>query len=303
MNLKTSFFSKRNLLVIVLCVFVGYLLVWGGALIENKIDRNRISRADKLNQERYNNLSKEEKAILKAQGFLMDSITTVAPPERILLSYIQRKFNLPNRLGVDEVPINLNEDLPTYPDDVHYLARIASPNKIVKVPPKNYLEDNLKVINIYSANCDHMPLPANFWLVIEQNIQEGGYPMTHVALAFAMMRDNGCKFPADVDKINDRVMQGLVKLADDPATIADLRYEAIAFLLLSERRDLVKQFWIDQIVKEQRDDGGWSKEVGDKKIDYHSVILAFWALLEYERPNTPDVQLIRESVNEESLGV
>lgn len=297
MNLKNSFFSRKPLIFIVLGVFLSYGLIWGGALIENRMENNRIRLAIKVEKDRLNNLSPEEKSILKAQNYLMDSVTVIATSERIFLSYLQRKFNLPSKLGADETPIDLHEDPRTYPEDIHYLARIAYPNRIVKEPPRHPLEDGIEVSNIYSGNCDHIPLPAIFWPMVEQNIADGGYLMTHVALALALMKDNGCSLPPNADSITSRVMQDLVKLADNPDTVADLRYEAVAFLLLSERRDLVKQSWIDQIISEQRDDGGWSREVGSKKVDNHSVLLAFWSLLEYARPDTPNEPLIRRPVN------
>ncbi len=292
MNSKNPFFSQKNIVIIILCVFLGYGLLWGGVLIESRVDNNRIKRATKAEQDRLNNLSPEEKSILKTQNYLVDSITLADTSERIFLSYLQRKFDLPAKIGVEGPPIDLFEDPRTYPEQVHYLARIPYPDRIVNVPPKDDLEDGIHITNIYGANCDHMSLPANFWPTMEQSIKTGSYYMTHVALALAMMKDNGCTLPSVASDMENRVTQEMVKVADNPDTVADLRYEAIAFLLLGERRDLVKQSWIDQIIKEQRDDGGWSQEVGGKDNDHHTILLAFWSLLEYSRPNTPDEPLI-----------
>lgn len=293
MNSKSSFFSRKNLLAVIACIAILYVLLWSVVLIKNKIDHNRVLQAIKAQEERIQNLSKEEKSIQKTVSYLMDSITLADTSERIFLSYLQRKFDLPKKLGADEVPIDLDQDLTPYPNQIHYLARIAYPNTIVNVPPTQEMDEDIKVTNINSANCDHLPLTDNFWPIMERSVAAGGYYTTHVALAFAMMKDNGCTLPPGAEDMKNRVVQDMAKLADDPSTIADLRYEAIAFLLLSERHDLVKSSWIDQIVTEQKEDGSWSREAEGAKSDHHSTLLALWSLLEYARSSTPDVPLIR----------
>lgn len=296
-KLHTPFFETKKLMYIAAIIFVGHILLWAGLSIKYQIDQNRKARAGKSSRQQTSNLSREEQAIKKAQDHLVNSISVVDTSERIFFSYLQRKFELPSVLGADGPPIDLGEDPRTYPAEVHYLARIAYPDKIVKEIPKYELDDGVKVTNIYSANCDHLALPSNFWQTMEQNVATGGYYVAHVALALAMMKDNGCLLPPGADVINNRVTQELVKLADDPRTLADMRYEAVAFLTLSERHDLVQQKWIDQILSEQRTDGGWSRAVGEAKYDAHATLLAVWSLLEYSRPNTPDEPLIPRPYN------
>jgi hypothetical protein len=290
---KTPFFQPKKLLYITTAIFAAYILLWAGLSVKNKYDKNQKSRVAKNSQQQVENLSHEQLAIKKAQDHLVNSISAVGTSERIFISYLQRKFNLPRVLGADGPPIDLYEDPRTYPSEVHYLARIAYPDKIVKELPKFELDDGVKVTNIYSANCDHIPLPGNYWQTVDQNISTGGYYAAHVVLALEFMKDNGCPLPANVVDISNRVAQVLAKLADDPNAIADLRYEAVAFLLLSGKDDLVKPEWIDRIISEQRASGGWSKEVGGAKDDYHATLLAFWALLEHSRPNTSNEPFIR----------
>lgn len=290
---KTPFFTLKKLLHITAWVLVIYVLIWGGVVVKNMIDHNNRARVVNLRQEQVKGLSREEQAIQRAQEYLVGSINTIGTSERIFLSYLQRKFDLPGTLGTEGPPIDLYEDPRTYPAEIHFLARIAYPDRVVTVPPKYELDDGVKVTNIYSANCDHLALPANYWRTVEQNVAAGGYYLAHVPLAFVLMKDNGCTLIPGAEDINNKALQELVRLADDPKTIADLRYEAVAFLLLSGKNDLVQPRWIDKIISEQREDGGWSKEVGGNKNDPHSTLLALWSLLEYSRPNTPNEPLIR----------
>ncbi len=260
----------------------------------NKIEHNRKAHLAKVEQAKKDSLSKEEKAIQKAQDHLVVRISFAGTSERIFFSYLQRKFDLPAVLGTQGPPMDLHEDPMTYPEQTHFLARIAYPDRVVNLPPnKAGLDDNAKITNIYSVNCDVMPLPNNFWATMKQSVTLGDYYMAHVALALAFMKDNDCLVPPIAADMKSEVEQNMVKLADNPATIADLRYEAIAFLYLSGRSDLVKSNWIDQIVSEQRQDGGWSEKIGGTKVDYHATLLALWALLEYSRPDTAYEPLIQ----------
>jgi hypothetical protein len=294
MKSTKPFFERKNLLLITGIVLVGYISIWGGVLIKNKIDHSRKSHAAKVEQTRINNLSKEEKAIKKAQENLTIRISLAGTSERIFFTYLQRKFDLPAVLGAQGPPMDLHEDPKTYPEQNHFLARIAYPDKVVTtLPNKAALDDNAKITNIYSVNCDVMQVPNSFWQTMGQSIKLGDYYMSHVALALAFMKDNACLMPPIASDMKTEVEQGLVKLADNPTSVADLRYEAVAFLYLSGRSDLVKSSWIDQIVAEQHKDGMWSYEAGGTKADYHATLLALWSLLEYSRPNTPDEPLIR----------
>lgn len=282
-------------LVVAAVVCAIYGLVWAQ---DQSMERERVEQSEKLRIESYNNLSKEEKAILRAETYVADSIHITDTSERIFFSYLQRKYDLGNKIGVSGPPMDLHEDPRTYPEHLHFLARVAYPDRIVNTGPKqSELDDPIKITNIYSANCDHLTLPPNFWPSMEKSIQDGSYYLTHVALAFEFMKDNGCALHPTAQDMSNRVNEGMVKLADDPGTVADLRYEAVAFLLMRGEDDLVKPEWINQIVEEQREDGGWTEKVGGSKNSPHATLLAMWSLLEYSRPNTPDEPLIRRPSN------
>ncbi len=291
MKYKHTFFSRKNILIVTISVLMLYVLLWGGILVEAKVNEDRRLRAVKAKQDQVNSLSREERSIMQGEQYLVGSITQVKPTERLFLDYLRRKFNLDSTLGVAGPPIDLYENPKTYPEEIHYLARVAYPERIVNVSPNGRLE-GVSLTNAYSANCDHIPLPDEYWLELEKDISKGDYYLTHVALALALMEDNGC-VTAKAAALREPVMSGMVALANNPNIVADLRYEAVAFLLLSNRRDLVEPEWVSQITAEQRDDGGWSREAGGDKNDPHATLLALWAVLEYGRADTRDTPIIR----------
>lgn len=291
---QRPFFSRRVLLATFAATFLLYL-VGGLALHKSSeyIEQRREEQVLAREKSAFDKLSREERAIIKTQDYMKGSITLAGASERVFFSYLQRKFDLDPVLGATGSPINVNRDPRTYPEHVNYLVRIAYPNEVVRETPRSgELDSNVKITNIYSANCDHMDLPANFWTVMDESVRMGGYFVSHVALALEMMESNKCVTPPIATSIDNEVALEMRKIVNDPSTVADLRYESIAFLLMRDRRDLVKQEWINQIVSEQREDGTWAQEAGGNKVDFHSTLLALWSLLEYSRPDTSEEPLI-----------
>jgi len=288
------FFSRRVLTLTVVMTIVLY--VSGGFVLHklgNYLEQRRKEQAVTQQKSALDKLSNEEKAIKKTQEYMLGSIALPEASERMFFGYLQRKFDLDPILGVAGPPINISRDPRTYPEQINYMVRIAYPDEIVREKPEvGKLDSNVAVTNIYSANCDHLELPANFWAVMEESVRLGGYYVSHVALALEMMESNRCMTPPIAAEIDSKVAEEMVKIISDSNTVADLHYESIAFLLMRDRRDLVKRAWIDQIISEQLEDGFWAQKVGDSKVDFHSTILAFWSLLEYSRPDTPDEPII-----------
>lgn len=292
MNFRAPFFSKKNLVTFAACALIAYVISWGAVLTVRKLDHDNKTQTLRAQQAQRDSISKEEKAISKAESYLRVEIRQVDPASRLILDYMQRKFKLDKELGKDgTVPITLTSDPRTYPNEIDYVARIAFPDKLVRVVPKTS-PSGVSLTNVYGANCDILPLPADFWSVMEQNVSKGGYFVTHNALALAFIKDNGCSIPPSEGDLQTKVNDALVTLADDPKTIPDIRYEAIAFLQLNGRYDLVQPKWIDQIVSEQQNDGGWSEQQSGTKPSAHATLLALWALLEYNHPNKPYEPLI-----------
>lgn len=292
----TPFFAPKNLIRYLIIVGAGFILLYTGSFTYYAAVHRRQAVGLKARQQAFQQLSPAEQSIRKAQAYLEGSITQVKPVERLFLDYLQRKYKLDNKLGINGPPFDLSEDPRTYPEEIHYLARIAFPDKVVTVLPKSPFQ-GLSLTNVYSANCDHLALPAEFWPVIKENMDKGGYFLSHNALALAFMKDNNCLLPANFASLPEQVQQGLISIAGDDNTPPDLRYEAAAFLSFISQKKLIQSKWIDQIIAEQRSDGSWSEEAKAGKPSSHTTVLALWTLLEYARSDTPEQPLIRHTVN------
>ncbi len=286
------FFTRRNLLVVVVVALIVYLLFAFVALGSKRIANERHRASVRAAQQRFDALSPAEKAIRRAETYQMTMTTSAHPFQRLLFDYLQRSYSLPAELSVANSPLDIPTTQTQNAVELRYLARIAFPEKVFKDSISVPLAGT-SLTNVYAANCDNLSLPKNFWDTMQDNYGRGEYDLTHVALAFRFIRDNNCDIPDSAMVLESQVNKGMVTIAGDSATGADLRYEAIAFLLLSGNRSDVKQGWIDQIAKEQMPNGGWAAEAGSKTANDHSTVLAMWALLQYSRPEVKYQPLIR----------
>ena len=279
-------------MIIIASVFVAQTLF---ALLTPYIADRRSVNHERLVQmdekRKFESLSAEDKAIKRAEEYLVRNIQGVEAGNRLFLDYIQRKFQLDDILGTAESPIVSPTDKRSYPQEYDYLERLAYPEKLVSSPP-NFSLEGPALTNIYSANCDHLKTPRSFWATMEDSNNHGGYNTTHVALALMFIKDNGCDIPPGEGDLIMRVAQNMVVIINDKSTMPDLRYESVAFLLMISRYDLIEPEWIDAIVSEQLPNGGWALEK-DQPANAHASLLALWSLLEYKNPDKPYTPIIQ----------
>lgn len=290
--IKKQFFSKSPLIWIFLVsivLFVGLQFVF---IRSTQLENKSLADNRRGQEEAFDRLPAEQRAIINAEKYLTDNLGAVATEQRLILDYLQRKFDLDMKLNAGTSPITIKTNADNYPLEIHFVERIAYPDKLVSAKPRNVL-DPMSWVTVYSANCDHTPLPKDFWTKVKQNYSQGGYEMTHILLALSFMKDNGCAVPDQAREIEREVIAAMIQLANDPATNADLRYESIAFIMLAGKYDSVNSEWIQKILSEQRPDGSWSFTLNDGKSNDHATTLALWAILEYKNPNKPYEPLIR----------
>ncbi len=291
---STSLYSRKVLIGVGVIALLVFVIVQFVVVLDIKLDQSNARRHAQQQQDKFNNLSKAEQAISKGEANLKGSITKIDSAERLFIAYLQRRFDLSKDLDANTYPINIPQDKNVFSLQIQYLARMAYPDKILDTLPPSDINGAV-LTNIYAANCDVLPLPPTFWQSMEENHKAGGYSLTHVLLALAFMKDNGCSIPSYQQDLSSRTSEAMVKLMDNPETTPDMRYEIVAFLQLAGRYEMVKSEWIDQIVSEQLTDGGWLQKKDDRRASNHTTVLALWALLQYSRPDKTDEPLVHRS--------
>lgn len=232
--------------------------------------------------------------LTRGQENLVRSITQIAPFERLILDYLQRKYGLSQDLSASHTPIyppvqGQGENL----EQFLVFRRISYPDDLIRTLP-TVVNDPIDKMMMAAAYCDRIKLPKDFVPLVRSNLAVGGYNLTHVIFAMKLLNDNGCAVPGiQNSNFRNEIATKVQTLITDPSTAADLRYEAIAFLIDMGRVDLVQPSWISQIVSEQQIDGGWKQSQEAPTTSDHATILAFWALLQYTHPNAPNEPMIR----------
>lgn len=227
-------------------------------------------------------------SIDRGTAYLRTNLAQIAPYQRLILDFLQRKFQLEPVFSAQTTPIMPPTDAsaPQYAA----VARIAYPNSLVSSLPAP--TNTIDSMTASAANCDHIALPANYADLVAQNIHDGGYGLTHVVFALDFMQDNGCQLSARLTALKRQAIDGTVALAAT-ARDHDLHDEAVAFALYNGQRARLQPAEIWQIVHEQRQDGGWGGAATDTSLMDHETVLALWALLEYAHANIPQTPLIR----------
>ncbi len=236
---------------------------------------------------------KYESSIGRSREYLDKTYAQIPPSYQLFLDYLDRKYDLGNQFKASAR--NLQPPLdPTLLAEFKVYQRITYPNELVSTLPLTPT-DSMSLMMMEALYCDRIPLPPNFDQLVQSNVNKGKYFLTHAAFSLQRMQENGCNyFTAEQSQyLRLTLASAMTKIVTEPTTAPDLRYETIAFLTDAGRQDLISRAWIDQIVTEQRSDGGWKPTTSKGHSSPHATMLALWALLGYTRSDMPDNPMIR----------
>jgi len=223
-----------------------------------------------------------ELPIKKAIGFLENSNE---PHALLWLDVIYRRFGIEEFAdSVQRYDQVLNE-LPGEQLQLRVFRRIVDhDNPIQQRDLERFFGlDRLVVPALY---CDRFGLSDDYVELLENNVNFGEYELTHILLALVWMRDNGCEVPLSDSSISN-LYGANAALINSDHVVEDLELEAAAFLYLAEQGGFVQDFFIEQVIAAQNDDGGWSIS-GDDQEDsgWHPTVLGLLLLLHVEFPSS-----------------
>ena len=160
------------------------------------------------------------------------------------------------------------------------LRRIADRDNPVQPEDWEAVSLSSDRILVSALYCDRLGLPPSFAEVLHKAAKAGGYYLTHVLLAWIWIEENGCALTLPDGFIDDVYTATSAIIYEDPLTLTGLRIEAAAFLYLAGQGARVDGVFVERIIVEQNDDGGWGESSsGQGGSDWHSTIVGLLLLL------------------------
>lgn len=166
--------------------------------------------------------------------------------------------------------------------------RIADRDNPLQVEDLDAVSHSSDRIIVCALYCDRLGLPPSFLEVLHKAARAGGYYLTHVLLASVWIREYGGKLTLPEEFINEVYRANAAMVNGDATMVSDLKLEAAAFLCLAGRGALIDDAFVESVLANQNDDGGWgNSRDGKGNSDWHATIVALLLLLHVKFSTEP----------------
>lgn len=213
---------------------------------------------------------------------------------RILSPYIERRFGRDLRLA-DTGTTGLNIPLVyrsfwVYEQPGEFFAGLTRPqaDSVYDQLYTDYYEDRTDAYTAFACLCREVELPDDFFLKLDQRMNWGVYELTHGALQYRNLYENGCIPQAQFDLARARTETRLktTLTADVQGVNPDddmLMESALMLYYLGSplTDDLQVRKKVLYLVEKQDINGGWSR-LSPGISSQHTTLLAWWLLLEIQ---------------------
>jgi len=131
-----------------------------------------------------------------------------------------------------------------------------------------------------ALHCREHPLPSDFGAVLADNVALGGYAATHALLALLWLGDRACPSPGGDTFLEATLTASAAVIDQDHSLTTDLEMEAAALLAYLGEAGRVPAGFVDGVVANQQDGGGWGPYAPTDPASGHTSALALWYLHE-----------------------
>jgi hypothetical protein len=236
----------------------------------------------------------------KAIAYFATRVRKADPSWLSLFSHMRRRFGLVVPLASGRPADDIGAEV-RRPEVFQIYRRVEDPQAAVEKWQIAALPTAIDRITATALHCDRIPPPGDWIDVLHKGSAAGGYALTHSVLATEWSVENGCLRRAGVQELQTDQIALLVtlvqrreELRDQFDAITDMWIEAVAMLYYIGAGDMVRREWVEEIVRIQKDDGGWSRNPDEERSNPHATALALWVLLEYSKPDTPRTPWIQQ---------
>jgi hypothetical protein len=138
----------------------------------------------------------------------------------------------------------------------------------------------LDVITVPALYSDRRPLPSDYTVRLQNAANQGGYPLTHVLLAWIWLQENGGEVQLPQGFI-ESLYTANAEIVEREFSASDLPMEAATFLYLAGQGARVADGYVQRVLASQGTDGGW----GEGDNEWHTTTLGLLLLLQVEFPS------------------
>jgi hypothetical protein len=216
-------------------------------------------------------------AVADAIGFFDDSRE---PHALLMLDVMYRRFGIAAFADALQRYDEVVSERPTGQAPLLRLfRRIADHDNPLVLDDLNAVTIDIDRVTIPALYCDRLGLFREYPAMLDEAVRRGGYLRSHVLLASIWWQDNGCQVPLPEGFLEAMYRENAALIGDDPV-IDDLELEAAAFLYVAGQGELVEESFVERVIAQQTDDGGWltvSDVPGES--DWHTTAAGLLLLL------------------------
>ena len=238
--------------------------------------------------------TQEQAAIASSTEWLVQE-TPADPVAYLSLAVLERRFGIEAFEGMGQRYIQEIESATGRQQRrLRAFQRLLDPGAPVEAADLESISEGIDQLTSRALNCQRYPLPVDFELTLRTAISNGGYALTHSALALQWIEENGCA-TAWSRRLHTLAIQQIAKIPDVDLRVTDLELEAATFLSYMASEQLIPPGFVESVLETQQQDGGWS---ADSALDpdsghWHATSLALWMLLEQASLETiPMIQFL-----------
>lgn len=174
-------------------------------------------------------------------------------------------------------------------DMLAVFRRLMDPGARATVADIDALHFPIDQVTSAALHCQTVPLPADFFLTLDEMVELGGYAMTHAIIASQWLLENGC-VPAETIAVRrpQHVAALLRQIEKEEGQLTDRRVEALATLFYIGAGDRARPEWLEFVLQRQLPDGHWPGYADQPQTPIaHTTLMALWMLLEAQSADRP----------------
>lgn len=238
-------------------------------------------------------LERAQAAVLR---YFATAVERPDPSWLSLFGYMHRRFGVDARLASGAPAHELRDGI-ARPEVWAIYRRIDDPGAQVDKGAIAALPSPIDRITASALHCDRIPLPPDWVQILARASRAGAAALPHAVLATEWTVENGCRSRQDVAALHGeqvRLLEQLIEQrnANQYKAATDLWIEAMAMLDYTGAGDRIRPEWIDDMLSQQRPDGGWPRQPRATASDPHASALALWVVLAQRQPQAPPIRWI-----------